>query len=475
MQDRIRQTNFDQQMVMLERSRDEQLRSLEAVTARTVSEKIALEQQKLEIELEYLKRAEELNLASVQRQNQSEIDQAYRLAQTKEDLENRLTILQQESAQRVAIARDDAEARIRATQQESVNRQAATMQTEYERAFDRIQNGFEGLFDALLTRSRSFGQALLGMLQAVLLTPLKQAMSATVAGVLTGRGGGALGGLFGGLPGLGGIGIPGAPGGTPGFAGPVGGLGSIGNAAGLLGLSGIGSLALGGGMLGGLGAFKLGQRGGIGGALAPGLGALSGMLGFGGLTAMFPALAAAGPFGLIAAGGIGAFAGILGLLRGKSTDKIREKIRGAYGIDIREKNILEQIAGITKQNFGGNIDMAISSQPIRELINLYSMAFGGRSMGLSNVARPVSVFQSGGQITQAPSAYSAAPPAGSRGMTVVMPVQVVGAREFLTQETTTVIARSGNVVQGAVLSAQRANVGRRKSATNMLAPNLITS
>jgi len=54
----------------------------------------------------------------------------------------------------------------------------------------------------------------------------------------------------------------------------------------------------------------------------------------------------------------------------------REKVRATYGVDVRDKGILRQIVETAKQAFGGNLDAAIRSQQIRDLIELYAMATG---------------------------------------------------------------------------------------------------
>jgi hypothetical protein len=79
-----------------------------------------------------------------------------------------------------------------------------------------------------------------------------------------------------------------------------------------------------------------------------------------------------GPLGTAIGAGIGAVAGLVRLFVKGAQEKAREKIKATYGVDIREKNILAEIVNIAKQGFGGNLDMAIRSQQIRDLVELYA-------------------------------------------------------------------------------------------------------
>jgi hypothetical protein len=492
-QDRIRQQGFEQEMVAAQRIRDGQLRNLEGMQAKTVDQKIALEQRKLEIDLAYLKKEEELNLASLQRQAEAEISLARITGENEVDILNRIAALRAASAEQEKILRANTAAEIAAIGKDSANRQAQIVYTEYEKTFERLKDSFGGLFDAMLSRSHNFAQALWGIFQAALLTPVKEAFATLTAELLTGRrSSGGAGGLFG-MLGLGGISRAGAPGGTGGFSGPVeavgplgtllpalGGGGSLAKLGGLGGITaaGIAPGILGASVIGGFGAYKLGQRGGLrGGIGGPALGAAAGLFGFGSLAALFPALIAAGPIGWIAAAGIGATVGIIGLLRGKGEDKVREKIQAAYGVTIRDKVILQNIMAIAKQTYGGNLDAAIASQPVRDIIEMYNMTLGsGKSLGLSNVPRPVNAFQSGGQIFQSTSVY--APPRVASPTIVVqsltLSVNGQSAADALEGRVAPAIASNSRAVVQAANKAQRSNVGRNRTSQTLLAPNLIT-
>jgi hypothetical protein len=228
-----------------------------------------------------------------------------------------------------------------------------------------------------------------------------------LSGILGAPGGTAP--TFGGSSGLGGIlGSGGTSGG--GFGGILGGglgglkdiffnsgsistgAGAANTAAGIGGfggkLAGIGSspaATLGGGLLIADGL----RRGGVGGLVeTTGGGALVGFK-FG------------GPIGALIGGAAGLAAGLFGLGRKSSADKIIEKIKNFYGITV-DKNFANQIASMAKSTFGDNIDVAIRSPQVRELLQLYAQSTGQNfSKTLAATPRPVELVQSGGQLTQA--------------------------------------------------------------------------
>jgi len=330
-----------------------------------------------------------------------------------------------------------------------------------------------------------------------------------------GSGSGVLGRL-GGLLGIGaapvfgsaaGVGFPGAPGGTVGFTGPVwlpgtsarpgaawganfagflpalksffGIGGSIQLAPGVATtwqaatlwqkLSAIGhspAAALGGGLL----ALAGLQRGGLSGL---------GMTTAGGALIGFKY---GGPLGAAIGAGIGAIAGIARLFVKSAEEKAREKIRATYGVDIRDKGILRQIVETAKQVFGGNLDVAIRSQQIRDLVELYAMATGQSTAGLPPTMRPVSLLQQGGALYQETFVPGAAPsldrigggtPA-STGPTIIN-ITVPGAKEFFEKETVRVVLENPRTVQASSLAATKANAGRRELVALQLSPGTLTA
>jgi hypothetical protein len=224
--------------------------------------------------------------------------------------------------------------------------------------------------------------------------------------------------------------------------------------------------ALGGGLL----ALAGLQRGGLSGLAMTTAGGA--MLGF----------KFGGPIGAAIGAGIGALAGIARLFVKSAEEKAREKIRATYGVDVRDKGILRQIVETAKQAFGGNLDAAIRSQQVRDLIELYAMATGQSTAGLPPTMRPVSLAQQGGALYQQTFTAGAAPSldrisAGTPQATgpIVINISVPGAKEFFEKETVRVVVENPRAVQSAALNATRANAGRRELTALQLSPGTLTA
>jgi hypothetical protein len=327
--------------------------------------------------------------------------------------------------------------------------------------------------------------------------------------------GGAATGLVG-LPGFGGAGLPGM---MPGWAGST----SLGASAGAGGAGGSGGGGFGGigGMLknmnwanaaqglalmGGMGLVSAGlQRKNSGmtiaGGAAMGYGAASmmGMTGLGGaITGVGGGLVAAGlmrggvsGLGMTAAGGalvglqfggpigalvgaiIGAGAGAVRLLIKSASEKAHDKIKALYSIDIRTRGVLDQIVASAKQSFGGNLDMAIRSQQIRELIELYAMSTGQGRGGLPANMQPYSMVQmGGGSLYSQPFGTGSLVRLGASsgnggGGTVVVPISMDS------KAIGTVIVQNGRVIADGALNAAKSNYRRVDGNLTALSPSTI--
>lgn len=454
-----------------EARRDSALRGLDTqeIAARSLRQKLAIEQQKLAVEQQYIQETSRLRAEALKRDYDFEIaalEVQYKFKIVSEEE------FQQKKAALARIQEINLERLGGKTQQEvdAAREQSIQRQTQlYVQQANTIQNAFERTIDALFSTTQSFGQRIMSILQAAFLTPLKQFAAALFTNAVTGRGGGVAGaagstGLFDGL--LGAFGGAGRLGSvfTPGFNGGAGGgayvgggasqllspAGYLGNSGGLLGgLFGgvnLGLLGLGGSALGLTGAFKLGQSGSIlGKSLAAPVGALSGLVGFGGLSYLFPSLVAAGPIGWIAAAGIGATVGLIGLFRKPAEQKAIEKAKQVYGVTINR----ELAQAIVQQGKAvGGIDIAIYSPQVREMIELYAMATGQR-IGPGNSVRPATLVQSNGTIyqqsqliNQQPYVFQSPFPTFGGGGATIIQVQLSsqGTQSFLEGETVNVVA-----------------------------------
>ena len=478
-----------QEEILYQGARDLQLQQVEGFQARSVAQKIAVEQRKADIEKEFLLKNFALKAQLLQ------ADQDIELAKAEENAELRAAINQKYALAGRALTLQT-EAAIAAAGNEAVVKTAQILQDRGQKAFDSVKNAADGLFDALVTRTRSWGDLLRNTVLLPALSILKQITSNTIASALTGvspaGGGGQAGGILGklGLSGVlsGGLARAGAPGGTPGFAGPVGGAtglsGMLGGAGGFgggfggggaaLGIN-AGALGLGAASLGLFGAFKAGQSGNKGlKVAAPAIGALSGLVGFGSLAYLFPSLLAAGPVGWVAAAAIGATVGLIGVFKKRGEDKLVEKIKAVYGITVDRSFAKNTLMPMIKDQFGGDIEVGIRSPIIRELLSVYRMQSNQSSLGaglgaMNNVARGVSLTGTGGGVFQNAvnvngNAYGYGGAIPSSG-----PVQPFQPAATVSPVALT-LQIDGRDVQAAVSRTNQSSNGRRETSAVLLEP-----
>ncbi len=504
-------------------TRDAQLRAVEVTDAQTLEQKVAVEQRKAAIEIEYFTRVHEIRMRlfdlETSRMVIEEEAAMKRLGYRADEIQARIAEL---TAQRDEVRRfqqEATDAAIQGARENAAIRQAQLIRDHNQQIFDSFKRQAEGVFDALLTKSQSIWSAIGNSLKTALLTAIKDVVSSRVAAMLmqlfTGTrvslaGGGASGrGTLGRLGGL--LGIGAAP-----VVGQSSGGGPIpGGAAGGWGTPPFIPSSGGGGWSGLLGGWKdfLGFGGGV--QYAPGKavtweaatmgqklsalgrsnaalvgGATLALMGLqrGGVSGLAMTTAGGamvgfkygGPLGAAIGAGIGAVAGLVRLFVKGAQEKAREKIKATYGVDIRERNILAEIVNIAKQGFGGNLDMAIRSQQIRDLVELYALSTGQSTSGLPATVRPVSLLQQGGSLFQSSSAgltldrIGGGAPSSAVGPTVIN-ITVPGAKEFFEKETVRVVVENPRAVQSAAMTATKASAGRREMTGLQLSPGLILS
>jgi gas vesicle protein len=142
----------------------------------------------------------------------------------------------------------------------------------------------------------------------------------------------------------------------------------------------LGLTSLGGGLLGaGIGVMTAGLiHGGYSGlAMSVGGGALTGAIAG---TAIFPGLGTLAGAAIGAA--VGAVAGLIRLAFPGKAKEIQDAIRRTYGINITDQKILQQLVDLTNQKYGGNVQVAVYSQEVQELVRSYAMATGQSQGGL---------------------------------------------------------------------------------------------
>jgi hypothetical protein len=503
-------------------AREAQLRALDATNAQTLEQKVAVEQRKAAIEIEYLTRVHEIRMRlfdlETSRMVIEEEAQLKRLGYRADEIQARIAEL---TAQRDEIRRfqqEATDAAIQGARETAAIRQAQLVRDHNQRIFDSFKRQAEGVFDALLTKSQSIWSAIGNSLKTALSTAIKDVVTSRVAAMLmqlfTGQrvslaGGGASGGgTLGRLGGL--LGIGAAPVFGQGGGGPI-----PGGAAGGWGTPPFVPSTRGGGWSGLLGGWKdfLGFGGGV--QYAPGKavtweaatmgqklsalgrsnaalvgGATLALMGLqrGGVSGLAMTTAGGtmigfrygGPLGAAIGAGIGAVAGLVRLFVKGAEEKAREKIKATYGVDIRDKGVLKQIVDIAKQGFGGNLEAAIRSQQIRDLVELYALSTGQSTWGLPATVRPVSLLQQGGGLFQSSSGGLTLAPLGggtpsATAAPTVINITVPGAKEFFEKETVRVVVENPRAVQSAAMTATKASAGRREMTGLQLSPGLILS
>ena len=560
---------FEEQRAGFER--DARLRQVEGVDAQTLQQKIAVEQQKAAIEIDYLEKVHQVKQAlydmDTRRMLLEEELNLTRLKYKAEEIKARIAELTQQR-QDIRDQGDEAnDAAIRAARENAANRTSQLVREHNRQIFDSLKQQAGGVFDALLTKSQSVWKAIGNSLKTALLTAIKEVVTSRVAATLMymftgqkvsfaggGAGPGGSGGMLGGLGGLLGIGaVPvfgGTTGGwTPGSVTPPGGMAAVGGgmtqqqaAQIILGTAaGGGGAAAGGGggvtskagvgilanlkqsisgwkdMLTNLGNFgfkperwsmneagnmtKIANAKGIGGMKGGALLAAGAMLAMDGLrrggkigvaeTTAGGALIGAkfgGPLGAAIGAVAGFAAGMVRLFIKGAVEKAREKIKDLYGVDIPDKAVLQQIVDTAKQSYGGNLDMAIRTQQIRDLIQLYAMSTGQATKGMPATVHPLDLVQSGGSLYQSPGYSNGASLPGMGGLPtldsigggvasgagpVVIQLDGPATTSLLRGEAVQAIASNPRVVAGASMSAVRSNAGRREMTSLQLSPGLL--
>ncbi|HZT29410.1 MAG TPA: hypothetical protein VFA33_05980 [Bryobacteraceae bacterium] len=548
---------FEEQRAGFER--DARLRQVEGQDAVTLQQKVAVEAQKAQIEIDYLEKVHKVKQALYDIETRQILDEEEltmkRLGYRADEIKARIDELKGQR-QEIRDENDEAnDAAIKAARENAANRQAQLVRDHNKAIFDSLKQQAGGIFDALLQKSQSVWSAIANSFKTAILTAIKEVVTSRVAALLMqmftgqkvtfeggGAGPGGAGGILGGLGGLLGIGavpvfgstspgggvIPGVtPGTTPPFNPGGGGITSKAGAGGLLNFNWsnlkslaswknlYGAMTLAGGMLmlsgmqkgsafstiggGALMGAGIGLSGGPIGAIGgAGIGLYMDAMrrgGWGGVAegtaggAMF-GWNVGGPLGAAIGAGVGFLSGIVRLFVKGATEKAHDKVKALYGVDITDKAVLQQIVDMAKQSCGGNLDMAIRTQPVRDLIQLYGMSTGKDVKGIPATMQPLNLAQRGGSLYQAPS-YSngtALPGLGglptldsigggvaSGAQPVVIQLDGPATTSLLQGQAVQAIASNPRVVQSAVMSASKSNAGRRELTSLQLSPGLVTS
>ncbi len=196
-----------------------------------------------------------------------------------------------------------------------------------------------------------------------------------------------------------------------------------------------------------------------------------------------------GPLGAAIGGIAGAVAGIVRLFVKGAADKAKEKIKALYGVDIADKGVLKQIVDMTKSEFGGNIDMAIRSPQIRDLIQLYAMTTGQKTTGMPGTVTPLSLVETGGSLFQSPQYNNGTPLPALGGLPgldrigagtpsgggLVIQLDGPATTALLQGQAVQAIADNPRLIQNATMAATKSNANRRELTSLQLSPGTLTS
>jgi tape measure domain-containing protein len=443
----------------------------------------------------------------------------------------------------------------------------------YQDTFNKIKSSASSLLDQLFARTHNWGDLMMNILKAAILTPLKEIASTWIALMFTGnkgvpagsRGGTTPGGIFGWLMGMGRGGGGGGTGGggtggggggggfnpfggwgwgsfggTPPFlpagTGGGGGGGGFGGGGGGTGggTGGTGSGGTGGGGFGGFGSLfslaglkgsfgqmkgllsslgnlgrnmdilgnKMGSVPGTLGAKFPGVGGTAGgimlLAGAGlvagglakggwmgvGMTTAGGALIGAkfgGPVGAAIGAGVGFIAGLIRLQYKSAQQKMTDKIKQVYGISI-SKELAAQFVEIAKSQYGGDLNMAVYSPQVRELVQLYSLATGQKTQNMPRPMYPLTLAQSqgvlsvqpvysGGTVVPSPYVGPTTPVGGSVvSQNVFVQLDPQQSTDLFQGKVVQVIQSNPDVVSRTTSRASRTGVNRNANRAPLLDP-----
>jgi hypothetical protein len=168
--------------------RDAQLRAVEALDAQTLRQKLWVEQRKMEIEVAYLQRVNDIKLRlfdlEITRMLIEEEANLRRLGYKADEIRARISGVTQQRQDLRGQQQEVTDAAIQAARESAAIRQGQLIRDENRRIFDSFKRQTEGVFDALLTKSQSIWSAIGNSLKTALLKAIKDVVSSRVAAML---------------------------------------------------------------------------------------------------------------------------------------------------------------------------------------------------------------------------------------------------------------------------------------------------
>jgi hypothetical protein len=190
---------------------------------------------------------------------------------------------------------------------------------------------------------------------------------------------------------------------------------------------------------------------------------------------------------------------------------VKNKVKADYGLTVDDA-LAKQLLDIAKQQYGGNLDIMLSSAQVRNMLQLYGMATGQKFAGISPTAEPYTDVESGGSLYTLPATLDATPiattgvytttsPTGTTGqynsgsltgasvlqqsvsslnsqpgqlVPIVLKLDPVATNSLLTGQAAQGIADNPRLVAAASLRAAAGSFTRRQSTAMQLQPGLVT-
>ncbi len=220
------------------------------------------------------------------------------------------------------------------------------------------------------------------------------------------------------------------------------------------------------------------QRGGVGGMLETTAGGA--LVGF----------QLGGPIGAAIGAAVGFTAGMIRMFIDGATQQARKQIKDAYGIDIKDNKVIQQILQMAKEKFGGSISMAIRSKDGTDLIKLYAMSTGQKN-NFGPGMTSATFAASGGTLTQLPTyqngtvvpsigggfvvdrigggVASNATPITSQ---IIVPLSLDG--QVVAKKVVSVVQSSGRTIAKSAQQGMADSAGRRDITASLLQPSTLT-
>ncbi|HWR54464.1 MAG TPA: hypothetical protein VN428_25375, partial [Bryobacteraceae bacterium] len=180
-------------------TRDTRMRAAEVVDARTLEQKIALEQQKAQIEIDYIEQVHDIKMRlfeiETSRMVMEEEANLKRLGYRADEIKARIAELTQQRDEIRWANQEATDAAVDAARQNAANRAASMIRDHNKQVFDSFKRQAEGVFDALVSKSQSVWSSIGNAFKTAMLTAIKEVVTSRVAAMLMqlfgmGRGGG---------------------------------------------------------------------------------------------------------------------------------------------------------------------------------------------------------------------------------------------------------------------------------------------